>query len=126
MNNLWPPEELDLLLSCYLDGELDLATRIELDGWLGAYPEGRERLNRLKAVIASLADLHLQAEVPAGWTVKAYRIGLPKNQPASKRMMFLGLGQAMARPKALGHGQGVHKACRRWKTRLPKKVMRSR
>jgi anti-sigma factor RsiW len=120
MNSPWPPEELDFLLSCCLDGELDLANRMELEDWLATSPEGRERLNRLKAVAASLAQLKVQAEVPAGWTVKAYRIGLPQVQSAPRRMMFLGLGQAMTRPMALGHGQGVRKARRRWKVRIRK------
>jgi anti-sigma factor RsiW len=121
MNNPWSPEPLELLLSCYLDGELDPATRMELEAWLQAHPEGREHLGRLRAVTRAMAGFQPPVAVPAGWTARAYRIGLDPAQPAPRRMLFLGLGQAMARPRALGHSQGVRKACRRWRTRLPKK-----
>ena len=118
MNSPWPPEELELLLSCYLDGELDLGTRMDLETWLQTHPEGRERLSELRAVATSLADLWPGAEVPAGWTVKAYQIGLPTLPSAPKRILWLGLGQALARPRALGHGLGVRKVLRRWTVAL--------
>ena len=117
MNFPGPPEELNLALSSYLDGELDLATRLDLEGWLEDHPEGRDRLRRLRAVAGALSGLRGQPEVPAGWTLKAYRIGLP-DTTADRRRMFLGLGQAMARPRVVGHGQGGRKARRRWRIRI--------
>lgn len=117
MNCPWPPEELALLLSCYLDGELDLAARMELESWLRANAEGRDRLGDLRQLAAAVAGLHPAPDVPAGWTVKAYRVGLPVQAPL-KRMMYLGLGQAVARPRVLGHGTGLRKALRRWRLRL--------
>ena len=117
MNCPWAPEELELLLSCYLDGELDLATRMELESWLRTNPEGRERLERLRVLAAAVAGLHPAAAVPAGWTVKAYALGLP-GQPPLKRRMYLGLGQAAARPSVHGHGLGLFRAVRRWRLGL--------
>ena len=116
MNCPWPPEELQLLLSCYLDGELDLATRLELEGWLRVNTAGRDSLGSLRTLAAAVAGLHPAAAVPAGWTTKAYRLGLSA-QPV-QRMMYLGLGQAGARPRALGHGLGLRRVVRRWRIRL--------
>jgi hypothetical protein len=48
--------------------------------------------------------------------VRAYRIGLPGDLPVARKVMYLGMG--LARPRALGHGLGVRRALRRWKTRL--------
>jgi len=114
----WPPEELDLYLSAYLDGELDLATRMDLDGWLRDHPEAQDRLGQLRAVQEAVAGLRPDPGVWAGWTVKAYRIGLSRAQPPLRRMMYLGLGQTLARPRAAGHGQGVRRLRRRRRVRL--------
>ncbi len=116
MTSPWPSQELDLLLSCYLDGELDLATGLELEAWLRTNPEGRRRLQTLQGMAAALGDLRVQAQAPAGWMVRAYRIGLPGDLPVARKVMYLGMG--LARPRALGHGLGVRRALRRWKTRL--------
>ena len=113
----WAPEELELLLSCYLDGELDLPTRLELEGWLRAHPESRDRLGGLQSLAASVAGLQPSRLVPAGWTVQAYRVGLPA-QPPLKRMMYLGLGQAAVRPRAAGHGLPRRRVVRRWRLRM--------
>jgi anti-sigma factor RsiW len=112
------PEELDLLLSCYLDGELELDARMELEDWLQRHPKGRARLDRLRTAAVALAGLGSPAEVPAGWTARAYRVGLGESQPPLKRMMYLGLGQAMSRPRAVGHGRGQRRAARRWRLRI--------
>jgi anti-sigma factor RsiW len=118
MNSPWSPEDLDVLLSCYLDGELDLALRLDLEGWLGTHPEGQGRLGPLRAAATALAGLRAQTPVPSGWTLRAYQIGLPIGQPALQRMMVLGLGQAMARPRVLGHGPGPRRVRRRWRLRV--------
>ena len=114
MNSPRLPEDLDLLLSCDLDGELDPATRLELEDWLATHPGGRDRLSRLREVATALSGLEAPTEVPAGWTARAYRIGIPEHQPWPRRMMLLGLGQALARPRVLGHGQGRRRVLRRW------------
>gem|GEM_PF-5021411 len=104
MTSPWPSQELDLLLSCYLDGELDLATGLELEAWLRTNPEGRRRLQTLQGMAAALGDLRVQAQAPAGWMVRAYRIGLPGDLPVARKVMYLGMG--LARPRALGHVWG--------------------
>jgi anti-sigma factor RsiW len=116
MSAPWSPEALDLLLSCYLDGEMDLADRLELEAWLGSHGAGRGRLDQLRELTTSLGLLGQCPEVPPGWTVRAYRIGLPGSQTPLQRMMYLHLGRAMARPRALGHGR------RRWKALLRRTV----
>lgn len=112
------PEALDLLLSCYLDGELDLDTRLDLEGWLRTRPEARDRLGQLSAVQAALGGLRAQGEVHPRWTVRAYRVGLARTQAPLRRMLYLGLGQAMARPRALGHGLRPWRVCRRRRVKL--------
>jgi anti-sigma factor RsiW len=114
----WSPEELDLLLSGYLDGELDLAVRMALEVWLQAHPEGRDRLRALKAAVEALGGLGERAEVPPGWTVQVYRIGLPRDLPVTRRMAYLGLGLAMVRPRAFGHRAGTRKGRRCGRTRI--------
>lgn len=49
-----PPEELDLLLSRHLDGDLSPDETAELERFLAASPEARNRLEALSAVVASL------------------------------------------------------------------------
>jgi anti-sigma factor RsiW len=109
----WPPEQWPLLLSSYLDNDLDLATRIELEAWLGSDPAAQARLDELRQLGAALGRLRSAPQVPAGWTVAAYRIGLPAQQSPRRRAIYLGLGQSLARPRALGHCRGLRKACRR-------------
>jgi anti-sigma factor RsiW len=118
MNSPWSPEALDLLLSCYLDDELDMGTRLELETWLQGSPEGRAHLDRLRDVATSLADLRARNTVPAGWTVKAYQVGIPAGQSSLRRLLYVGLGQAMARPRVSGQGARIRKVRRRWRTRL--------
>ena len=118
MTKPWPPEELDLLLSTYLDGELDVATRMEVEAWSRAHPEVQERLGRLRRVQAAVAGLRAGTGVRAGWTARAYGIGLPPAQPALRRMMYLGLGSALARPRVHGHGRTLLRLRRRWRVKV--------
>jgi hypothetical protein len=109
MNAPWSPEELDLLLSGYLDGELDLDARMDLEVWLLASP---------RAAADVLGALRPRAEVPPGWTVRAYKIGVPASLPAPRRMAYLGLGQALARPRVSGHRAGVRRRLRSRRIRV--------
>jgi len=118
MNAPWSPEELDLLLSGYLDGELDLDARMGLEAWLLASPDGRDRLARLRASVDALGALRPRTEVPPGWTVRAYKIGVPASLSAPRRMACLGLGQALARPRVSGHRAGARRRLRSWRVRV--------
>ena len=118
MNAPLSPEELDVMLSGYLDGELDLDARLDLEAWLLASPEGRDRLACLRAAVDALGGLRPRTEVPPGWTVRAYRIGVPATLSAPRRMACLGLGQALARPRVSGHRAGARRRLRSWRVRL--------
>ena len=115
------PELRDEVLSTYLDGELDLADHLDLETWLSGHAEDRARLAQFQGVVSEVQVLGKAAtEVPLGWTLRAYRLGVPaKTLSAQPTGVWVQETLALRhnRPTVVGHSRvGAWKRVRsrRW------------
>lgn len=118
MSAPWRPEDADLVLSCYLDGELGAATRLEVEAWLRGDEPARARLEAFRQAQAALAAFRAASPIPPGWTARAYRLGLPDTLPPGRRMAFEAWGLRQARPLARGHALKVRRCKGRRRIRI--------